>query len=57
MDELFDEAKKVVKNKNYWNERLPEGNMSRAPLDETAQIWVQMLQKINGPVPLAGATC
>ena len=48
-DEIFDEAKKVVKVKRYWNEPLPEGKMSRAPLDKSAQIRLQMKKKINGP--------
>ena len=40
LDELFDEAKKVVKNKSYWNERLPEREIKSGLLDKTAQIRV-----------------
>ena len=50
LDKLFDESKKVVKVKSYWNENMPEGKISRAPLDETSQIRLRMLQKVHGPV-------
>ena len=48
LDDLTYEATKVRKSKSYWNERIPEKDISSGLLDEPDQIRVDALQKVHG---------